>query len=231
LSSGNLAGVKVGSKVVYRIAVSFFDLTFLFTGGITSRNSENVPRHGGVIICPIHLSSLDPPALACTMRHRRLLAMAKEELWKNRIFGWIIRQIGAFPIRRGEGDREAIRYAQLLLEAGNPLLMFPEGTRGSGRNLQAFASGPMIMAKKTGLPVVPVGISGTQRLLPKDGVKAARQRIVVNYGHPFTWAELATSDSEKENRARFMTHLRQSIHDLCVEAGLELEPLSNEVPA
>ena len=219
--------MKVGSKVVYRIAVSFFDLTFRLTGGIISHHAENVPREGGVIICPIHLSSLDPPALACTMRHRRLLAMAKEELWKNKIFGWIIRQIGAFPIRRGEGDREAIRYAQLLLEDGNALLMFPEGTRGSGKNLQAFASGPMIMAKKTGLPLVPVGISGTQRLLPKDGAKATRQRIVVNYGRPFTWAELATSDNEKENRAHFMAHLRQTIHDLCIEAGLELDPPTN----
>ena len=229
--SGNLPGVKVGSVLVYRVAVSFFDLAFLFTGGISCRNAENVPREGGVIICPIHLSALDPPALACTMRHRRLLAMAKEELWKNKLFGWIIRQIGAFPIRRGEGDREAIRYAQLLLEDGNALLMFPEGTRGSGRILQAFASGPMIMAKKTGLPVVPVGIAGTQRLMPKDGVKAARQRITVNYGRPFTWAELATSDNEKENRTRFMLHLRQSIRDLCVEAGLDLEPLADEVPA
>ena len=220
--------MKVGSKVVYRIAVSLFDLIFLLSGGISSRNADNVPRSGGVIICPIHLSSLDPPALACTMRHRRLLAMAKEELWKNKVFGWIIRQIGAFPIRRGEGDREAIRYAQLLLEDGNPLLMFPEGTRGSGKSLQAFASGPMIMAKKTGLPVVPVGISGTQRLLPRDGAKATRQRIIVNYGRPFTWAELAIGDNEKENRTRFMTHLRQSIHELCTEAGLELDPLTNE---
>lgn len=230
IPSGNLLPVKVGSKVVYRIAVSFFDLAFLFTGGISSRNAANVPRTGGVIICPIHLSSLDPPVLACTMRHRRLLAMAKEELWTNKAFGWIIRQIGAFPIRRGEGDREAIRYAQLLLEAGNALLMFPEGTRGSGKSLQVFASGPMIMAKKTGLPVVPVGISGTQRLLPKDGAKATRQRITVNYGRPFTWAELATTDNEKENRARFMAHLRQSIQDLCVEAGLELDPLNSPHP-
>ena len=95
---------KVGSVFVARFVRGLFDTVFLFTGGIRGLNVENVPLEGGVIIAPIHLSHLDPPALACTMRHRRLLAMAKEELWKNKAFGWLIAQIGAHPVKRGEGD-------------------------------------------------------------------------------------------------------------------------------
>ena len=196
---------------------------FRFTGGIQARHTERIPESGGLIVCPIHLSSLDPPALACTMRKRRLLAMAKEELWKNKLFGWVIKQIGAFPIRRGEGDREAIRYAQMLLEDGQALLMFPEGTRGDGKILQPFASGPMMMAKKTGLPVIPIGISGTEKLFPKGKSRREKAKVTVVYGEPFTWAEVATAASEKENRALFVARLRRDIQSLCVEGGLNVQ--------
>jgi 1-acyl-sn-glycerol-3-phosphate acyltransferase len=215
--------LKVGSLIVYRLAVTSFDVMFRFTGGIRARHTERIPESGGLIVCPIHLSSLDPPALACTMRKRRLLAMAKEELWKNKLFGWVIKQIGAFPIRRGEGDREAIRYAQMLLEDGQALLMFPEGTRGDGKILQPFASGPMMMAKKTGLPVIPIGISGTEKLFPKGTSRREKAKVTVVYGQPFTWAEVATAASEKENRALFVTRLRRDIQSLCVEGGLNVQ--------
>jgi len=215
--------LKVGSLIVYRLAVTSFDVLFRFTGGIQARHTERIPESGGLIVCPIHLSSLDPPALACTMRKRRLLAMAKEELWKNKLFGWVIKQIGAFPIRRGEGDREAIRYAQMLLEDGQALLMFPEGTRGDGKILQPFASGPMMMAKKTGLPVIPIGISGTEKLFPKGKSRREKAKVTVVYGEPFTWAEVATAASEKENRALFVARLRRDIQSLCVEGGLNVQ--------
>jgi 1-acyl-sn-glycerol-3-phosphate acyltransferase len=215
--------LKVGSLIVYRLAVTSFDVMFRFTGGIQARHTERIPESGGLIVCPIHLSSLDPPALACTMRKRRLLAMAKEELWKNKLFGWVIKQIGAFPIRRGEGDREAIRYAQMLLEDGQALLMFPEGTRGDGTVLQPFASGPMMMAKKTGLPVIPIGISGTEKLFPKGTSRREKAKVTVVYGEAFTWAEVATAASEKENRALFVARLRRDIQALCVEGGLNVQ--------
>src|ERR1700722_14267361 len=97
--------MKVGWVFVYKLAVAVCRAYFLVNGGIRAVNPENMPRTGGVIVAPIHLTSFDPPALACTMR-RRLLAMAKEELWDKKLFGWLIGQIGAFPIKRGEGDTE-----------------------------------------------------------------------------------------------------------------------------
>jgi len=205
--------VKVGSLLVYRLAVWSFDLYFLTRGGVRATGVENVPAKGGVLICPIHLSNIDPPALACTMRHRRLLALAKEELWDNRIFGWIIGQIGAFPIRRGEADREAIKYSADLLEDGQALLVFPEGTRGNGREIQPIQAGPAMLAKKTGVPVVPVGIVRTR--------KGDKGRVEVHYGPAFTFAEMP-GDNDREKRAAFNERLAAEIQRLCAEGGLEL---------
>ena len=215
--------MKVGSLFVYRLAVFVFDILFRFTGGLKSVGDKNVPATGGVIIAPVHLSTYDPPALACTMRHRRLLAMAKVELFKNKFFGWIITQIGAFPIRRGESDREAIRFAVKVLEAGETLLVFPEGTRGDGEHLGAINSGPAVLAQKSGAWVVPVGIVGTHIAFSKDPSKKRRHGVVVAYGKPFKYADLATGANERENRALFLTHLESEIIRLCNENGLPIK--------
>ena len=208
--------MKIGSVLVYRLAVWSCDLYFAINGGVRSVNGERVPARGGVIIAPIHLTSFDPPALACTMRHRRLLAMAKEELWKNPIFGWIIGQIGAFPIRRGEGDTESIRMSIALLEAGNALLVFPEGTRGDGSTLLPMNRGVAMLAKKTGVPVIPVGIVGT---------KPKRRGVIVAYGEPILYEQFKGS-SEKEARDLFLKELEGRIADLCTRNGLPVRTLS-----
>ena len=205
--------MKVGSLLVYRLAVWSFDAFFRTRGGIRATGVENIPSKGGVLICPIHLSNIDPPALACTMRHRRLLALAKEELWDNKIFGWIIGQIGAFPIKRGEADREAIKYAADLLTFGHTLLVFPEGTRGEGKELQPMQAGPAMLAKKTGVPVVPVGIIGTR--------KGDTGQVKVNYGPAFTFEEMPGAN-DREKRSAFNERLASEIVRLCAESGLEL---------
>lgn len=210
--------MKIGSLLVYRIAVTAFDIYFRRHGGIKAIDPHHVPATGGVIIAPIHLTDKDPPALACTMRHRRLLAMAKEELFKKKIYGWVIRQIGAFPIKRGEGDTDAIRLAISVLEAGEALLVFPEGSRGDGTRLLPMQRGPAMLAKKTGVPIVPVGIVGSR---PK------RKGVVVAYGKPFTYAEIAVGSNEKENREMFAKHLEAQIVELCNAHGLPVKSASS----
>jgi len=145
--------------------------------------------------------------------------MAKEELWKNKLFGWLIGQIGAFPVRRGEGDTESIRMSIAVLEAGHALLVFPEGTRGDAQTLLPMARGVAMLAKKTGVPVVPAGIVGT---------KPKRRGVVVAYGKPFTYSELATGSNERENRELFLRRLEDEIARLCTENGLPIRTSSAE---
>lgn len=221
--------MKVGSVFVYRLARGLFDIYFRLNKGIEGVGVGNVPAAGGVIIAPIHLSHLDPPALACTMRRRRLLAMGKAELWDNKIFGWIITQIGAYPVKRGEGDTDSIRWCLAVLEAGNALLVFPEGTRGDGETMLPVARGAAMLAKKAGVPIVPVGIVGTHRLMPRsDGkFKKGKAKVVVAYGEPFLYEEIATGKNEKENREIFAKTLESRIAALCHAHGLPIKTASS----
>src|SRR5436190_23431548 len=101
----------------------FFRLT---TGGLRSVGEENIPKTGAVIFAPNHVSNLDPPAVACGTNKRQLAFMAKEELFKG-LFGKLIASVGAYPVKRGEGDTESIRRRIELLEQGRAVLVFPEG--------------------------------------------------------------------------------------------------------
>lgn len=214
----------MGSLLVYRLAVWSFDVLFRLNGGIRTVGVDNVPREGGVILASVHLSTFDPPAIACTCRFRRVLAMAKEELWNNRIFGWVIGQIGAYPIRRGEVDREALRYFTAVLEAGHCLLIFPEGTRGDGKTQLPMTTGVAMLAKKTGVPVVPVGVVGTHEVHPTDGSPWAKRKrpTIVAYGPPLVYAEIAGDDPDKLARARFNDRMATAIRELCTVNGLPL---------
>ncbi len=191
-------------------------------GGIRSIDEHNVPREGAVIVSPVHVSFLDPPAVACgTMR--RLRFMAKEELFRHWFLGPLIRSLGAFPVRRGEGDTEAIRMAVKCLEAGEAILMFPEGTRGDGITMNPINKGVAMVAKMTGAQVLPVGIVGTHRAWPKGAKKLRRQRTTLIYGKPFTYAEVSQGISDREARDRFAELLEARIIEACEKGGFTVK--------
>jgi 1-acyl-sn-glycerol-3-phosphate acyltransferase len=191
-------------------------------GGLRSKGDQNIPMHGAVILAPNHVSNLDPPAVACGTKRRELRFMAKEELFKG-LFGRLIASLGAFPVKRGEGDTEAIRKALALLEAGEALLIFPEGSRGDGLTLGPINRGVAMMAKRTRAPVVPVGIIGTHVVKPRGGGGRKHPMLVV-YGEPFTYEQIATGGKESENRERFAQELERRILALCGANGLPLTP-------
>jgi len=197
---------------------------FRATGGLKGIGRENVPKTGPVIIAPNHVSNLDPPAVACTCP-RRLNFMAKEELFKVPILGPIIRSLDAFPLKRGEGDMEAIRHAMAQLEKGMTLIVFPEGQRGDGVSIQPMTKGVTMLARKTGAVVVPVGIVGSHKVLPRGQSKPKRGKISIAYGQPFTY-----SDIEKEHgkaaKDVFGDELQKRILELCQKNGLALKTSS-----
>jgi 1-acyl-sn-glycerol-3-phosphate acyltransferase len=206
--------------------VRWFVRVFFFRtqGGFRSVASRNVPKSGPTIVAPVHLSYADPPAVACGTS-RQLTFMAKEELFKGKL-GPLISSLGAFPVRRGESDTEAIRKAIAILEEGRALLVFPEGTRGDGKRLQAINRGVTMLAKRTDAVVIPVAIVGTHVLMPRGGGRG-RHRVTVAYGEGFRYSDIATG-SERENRDHFARELQARLLRLCAENGLNLEAASSD---
>ncbi len=152
---------------------------------------------------------------------RQLTFMAKEELFRG-FFGKLIRSLNAFPVRRGETDTQSIRKSIEFLNDGRALLIFPEGTRGEGKHLLPINRGVAMLAKRTGVPVVPVGIVGSHIILPKGQKKIKRHCLTLVYGEPFTYASVAVHASEKENREAFSQELARRIVALCASEGLTL---------
>ena len=144
------------------------------------RGRENIPLTGPVLVAPIHRSNLDF-AFTLFMSRRKVFFMAKDSLFRVPVLGGALIQLGAFPVTRGQADREAMRSAEEVLNAGHALIMFPEGTRKFGPDVEPLHAGVMFIAARTRAMVVPVGIAGTDRALP-DGAKIPRPvkvRVVV----------------------------------------------------
>ena len=147
--------------------------------------AEHIPATGGVIIAANHISLWDPPviAAACT---RSINFMAKEELFAVGIFNWLITTLKAFPVRRGTADRAAIRYAINLLKNGEILGAFPEGTRSISGELGQPEPGIAMIALKAGVPIIPVGITGTNKVF-KHG--CIFPQFIVRFGKPIMISE------------------------------------------
>lgn len=153
----------------YKIVRAVLDFIFIVIFRFHVEGRENVPQTGAIIVAPNHKSDWDPPLIGVAFNTRIIHYMAKEELFKNPFLGWLIRQFGTFPVKRGTVDRTAIRQALRELKAGNPLGIFPEGTRIRREGLGRFHSGMASLALMTGTPVVPVAVIGSRWMPHKKG--------------------------------------------------------------
>jgi 1-acyl-sn-glycerol-3-phosphate acyltransferase len=144
---------------------------------------ENVPPSGALIVIANHLNLADPPILGSVIP-RKMLFMAKEELFRSWPSGYFIRTFGSFPVRRGGRDRKALERAQAMLQEGMALAMFPEGTRSKTAQLQPAFPGSALIALRCSAPILPVGIAGTEKLSGRAWF-LHRPQVVVNIGHPF----------------------------------------------
>jgi 1-acyl-sn-glycerol-3-phosphate acyltransferase len=154
------------------------------------RGKEKVARKGPLVVCSNHVHNFDPVVVGAAIP-RRLLYMAKKELFAVPGLRQLIRFFGAFPIDRGTADRAALRYAVNAVDEGFALLMFPEGTRSVTGKIEHVLPGAAFVALRTGAPVLPVAVTGTQALpfdkkSAKPGTKRQfRPRVTVTIGEPF----------------------------------------------
>ena len=149
---------------------------------------EFIPRTGPTILAANHVSFIDPIIIAISVR-RPVRFMAKKELFRFPLFGWLLRQFGTFPINRDRINLQAFKQATSLLEAGEVVAMFPEGTRGDGVELRPAKPGIGLIAARTGAPVVPVLHLGTEKVLPRGAWFPRPHRIVIKFGAPLRFAE------------------------------------------
>jgi 1-acyl-sn-glycerol-3-phosphate acyltransferase len=127
---------------------------------------EHVPATGPVILAPVHRSFADFGFAAFCTR-RKLFFMTKDEMWKNRWLGRLLLSVGAFPVHRESVDREALSRAEEVLKKGSVLVLFPEGTRREGTVVEDLMEGAAFLSARTGAPVVPIGIGGSDLAMPK----------------------------------------------------------------
>ena len=143
----------------------------------------NVPAHGPFVLAPVHRSNLDF-ILVSTVRRPRMRYMGKASIWKSRALGRFVSMLGAFPVHRGTADRESLRTCLEVIENGEPLVMFPEGTRRSGPVVEDLFDGPAYVAARAGVPLVPVGIGGSAEAMPVGGRFVRPHKVVLVVGEP-----------------------------------------------
>ncbi|MCY3909988.1 MAG: lysophospholipid acyltransferase family protein [bacterium] len=189
-AKGRVIGV-VFHFFVQRLARAVFGAYFR----CYTRGRRNLPRKGGVIIAPTHRSNLDTLIVGASAG-RPLRYFAKSGLFKGPTTTRLLVTMGAFPVRRDSIDRSALKAALMVLEAGQPLVVFPEGERKSGTRIHPLLDGVAWLAAKAQVPVVPVAIGGTERAMG-IGVRMPRPRVVRS-----VWGEpLAPPETDHRGRA------------------------------
>lgn len=148
------------------------------------RGRDNIPDRGSLLVIANHLHLVDPPVLAVSLK-RKAIFMAKEELFRSRFSGYFIGGFGAFPVSRGQQNRKAIQQAERVLTEGLALIMFPEAARSPNAQMQNAYRGAALVALRNGVPILPVGITGTEKIKGFTWLLRHRPRITVNIGQPF----------------------------------------------
>lgn len=162
---------------------------------------ENLPKEGGALLCPNHVSNLDA-AVIVAMFKRKVNVLAKEELFKNGFLCWIADLFGIYPVRRGKADMQAIKISLTLLKRNEILLMFPEGTRNGMEKGIKPKNGAVLIAATAGKPIIPIGIQGSFKPFTK---------VIVNIGKPIDYSNLKEEVKDKEQATELTNELMEKI--------------------
>lgn len=213
-----MAGQGRPSRVAYFVVRGLVaGFTRLWTR-LSIEGREHLPATGAFVLAPVHRSIMDTPISSCLTR-RRLRFMGKDSLWKRKPAAWLLSALGGFPVSRGTADREALRRCIAVLEAGEPLVLFPEGERKSGEVVQPLFDGAAYVALKAGVPIIPVGIGGSEAVMPKGSKFIHPRKVHVVIGAPITHAASGAKGA------------RAAVHDVSAELHATLQRLFDQARA
>lgn len=169
--------------LIYAMMQSLCRIIVTVFFGFKAYDLHNIPRTGGFLLTPNHQSYFDP-VLAGIMLHRPIGFFANAYLFKNPLFGWLLRNLSAWPVERGKGDRGAVVTAIEKLKAGYAVNLFPEGTRTPDGKIQPLERGVALIIRKAGVPIVPVAIDGGYDAWPRTRKLPRLHPVHVMYGKP-----------------------------------------------
>ena len=214
---------RLGYRLVWQVVFALIKILFRFQ----VQGRANLPS-GPFILSPVHRSFIDTP-IAGMITSRRMRFMGKESLWDIRLLGPFLSVMGGFPVERGTADRVALRAATDVLALGEPLVMFPEGTRRFGDRVRRgdMLDGPAFVAARAGVPIVPVGLGGTVRALPVGSRLPRPRRVVAVIGDPIPPPSKVAGRVPRRAVTELTDRLFKELGDLYVEARV----LAGEEPA
>lgn len=167
----------------YRFAQLVLSFLAVFYWRMRIVGRKNLPTSGAFLFCPNHRSNLDGP-LTCIARWGRMRYFAKKEIFRYEWLGNIFIAMGAIPVDRESPSRDSLKKCFEALAKGHPLVLFPEGARQSGPEIAEVHEGAAYIALKAGVPIVPVGMSGTEAANPKGSWLFLPKRITMEIGEP-----------------------------------------------
>ncbi|MCM1329955.1 MAG: 1-acyl-sn-glycerol-3-phosphate acyltransferase [Ruminococcus sp.] len=197
------AFVRYATMFVYKLFYNFH-----------IEGTENIPQDKPLVMASNHRSYADPVILTMPMK-LPVTYMAKEELFKNKLFGWFITKLGAFPVKRGDGDMKVIDDSVAILNSGRHLVIFPEGTRSKDGKVGRGKTGVALIAAKSGADVLPCGIVFQGEKLH------FRSKLTLRFGKVIPAAEIAVEDASpkalKEVKKRIMGEITKLVEGTAEE--------------
>jgi len=189
--------MKVSDKRLYNIGYHFLLPLSRWLFRLEIIGKKNIPQGTGVLIMSNHLSYLDPVFLGLGAA-RELNFMARKDLFRNRLFRALIRELNAFPVERGKADRKALKKALSILEENKALIVFPEGTRGMNDKLGKPEQGAGFLAYWAKCPVIPTYLKGPEIILPKNAKTIQFTKVIVTFGKPVDMDKFQNISNRRE---------------------------------
>jgi 1-acyl-sn-glycerol-3-phosphate acyltransferase len=195
--------VAKGSAVLYRTRIV---------------GADRLPRSGGYVLAPSHRSMMEITLLA-TVTKDPIRYMGKDAAFNLPVLGAIFKKLGGFPVARDGTDRKALRDAMKMLQDGDRLAIFPEGTRQHGPKIQPLQPGVAYLALRANVPIVPVGMAGTEEIM-RSGKRLPRfGRVVIVVGEPLLPPERTTSAVPRAEVDALTERLREALQQTFDEAN------------
>jgi 1-acyl-sn-glycerol-3-phosphate acyltransferase len=183
----------------YPFVYGFLRLLIQLLGRLRIFDRVNIPKTGALIYCPNHLSDADPPTVFVSVP-KGAWFIGKQELFDPPVSGWFFRHFHGLPIKRDSADRAALRRAEDLLKRGERLVIFPEGRCAQDGHLQRIQSGAALLAIRTGVPIIPIGLTNTNQMQPYGDLIPRRSKdpVTITFGqpiHPDDFSHLRKSET------------------------------------